>query len=58
MLFEDLLNNADEQDPQLRDLWKLVLNSNLVDSNRTESATRKIFEDRIKTPPIQDGDKI
>ena len=58
MLFESLLNNANQQDPQLKELWKLVLNANLVDSDRTVAATRKIFEDRINQSVTQDDVQI
>jgi len=58
MLFSDLLDNVKQQDPRLADLWKLVLNSNLVDSDRTEIATRKLFEDRINQSVTQDDTKI
>jgi hypothetical protein len=58
MLFQDLLDNANKLDPRLTELWKLVLNSNLVDSDRTEIATRKLFEDRIKQSVTQDDIQI
>lgn len=58
MLFKDLLDNANKQDPRLQELWKLVLNSNLVDSDRTEIATRKLFEDRINQSVTQDDIQI
>lgn len=58
MLFTDLLDNSKEQDPKLPDLWKLVLNSNLVNSDRTEIATRKLFEDRINQLVTQDDVQI
>ena len=58
MLFKDLLDNANKQDPRLPELWKLVLNSNLVDSDRTEIATRKLFEDRINQSVTQDDIQI
>jgi hypothetical protein len=58
MLFTDLLDNAKEQDPRLPELWKLVLLSNLVDSNRAEIETRKIFEQRISQSVTQDDVQI
>ena len=58
MLFKDLLDNAKEQDPKLPDLWKLVLNSNLSDSNRTENETRRLFEQRISQSITEDEVQI
>jgi len=58
MLFKDLLEDAKEQDPQLPGLWKLVLNSNLSDSNRTENETRKLFEQRINQSVTEDEAQI
>ncbi len=58
MLFTDLLDNSKEKDPKLPDLWKLVLNSNLVNSDRAEIATRKLFEDRINQSVTQDDVQI
>jgi hypothetical protein len=58
MLFKDLLDNANKQDPRLPELWKLVLNSNLADLDRTDIATRKLFEDRINQSVTQDDIQI
>jgi hypothetical protein len=58
MLFTDLLDNAKEQDSRLPDLWKMVLLSNLVDSNRTEIETRRFFEQRISQSVTQDDVQI
>jgi hypothetical protein len=58
MLFKDLLDNAKEQDSKLPELWKLVLNSNLSESNRTENETRKLFEQRISQSVTQDDVQI
>lgn len=61
MLFNDLLKKSDDDDPRLRQLWKLALNSNLGELGQGDLALRQMLRQRIDEMARQeepDEDKI